>query len=279
VNPYVQLFRIGNCIIGVVGLILGAFIAEGPQFVDHATELVLASVVVFTFIVGGNSLNDYTDREVDKKAHPDRPIPSGRISPRSALTISAIMFTISFIFSLPLDWMSILIVSSAIGVMILYETWSKQAGLAGNLSISWLTGALFLLGGSVVGSPEKTVIFASMAFLATLGREIVKDIEDVEADFDRRTLPKRIGKKWAGVLGSLAFLLAVALSFEPFISGYLSTGYLTIVVMADAIFIYCSIVHFQNPTKGQMWAKYGMLVALIAFLIGKLHVILSEGFA
>jgi geranylgeranylglycerol-phosphate geranylgeranyltransferase len=278
VNPYVQLFRIGNCIIGVVGLILGAFIAEGFQIVDHATELILASVVVFTFIVGGNSLNDYTDREVDKKAHPNRPIPSGRISPRTALMISAIMFTISFIFSLTLDWISILIVSSAIGVMILYETWSKRVGLAGNLSISWLTGALFLLGGSVVGSPEKTVIFASMAFLATLGREIVKDIEDMEADFDRRTLPKRIGEKWAGVLGSLAFIVAVALSFEPFISRYLSTGYLIIVVMADAIFIYCSIVHFQNPTKGQTWAKYGMLVALLAFLIGKLHVIFSEGF-
>lgn len=278
-NPYVQLFRIGNCIIGVVGLILGAFIAEGLQIVDHATELVLASAVVFTFIVGGNALNDYTDREVDKKAHPNRPIPSGRITPRTALTISAIMFTVSFVLSLALDWISILIVSSAIGVMILYETWSKRAGLAGNVSISWLTAALFLLGGSVVGSPEKTVIFALMAFLATLGREIVKDIEDMEADFDRRTLPKRIGRKWAGVLGSLALLLAVVLSFEPFISGYLSTGYLMVVVMADAIFIYCSIVHFQNPTKGQTWAKYGMLVALLAFLIGKLHVIFSEGFA
>ncbi|HUV25358.1 MAG TPA: UbiA family prenyltransferase [Methanomassiliicoccales archaeon] len=278
-NPYVQLFRIGNCIMGVVGLILGAFIAEGFLIVEHATELLLTSIVVFTFVAGGNSLNDYTDREVDKRAHPKRPIPSGRISPRSALTISAVMFTISFIFSLPLDWISILIVVSAIAVMILYETWSKRAGLAGNLSISWLTGALFLLGGSVVGSPEKTVIFASMAFLATFGREIVKDIEDMEADFDRRTLPKRIGKKWAGVLGSLAFLVAVVLSFEPFISGYLSTGYLMFVVIADAIFIYCSIVHFRNPTKGQTWAKYGMLVALFAFLIGKLHVIFTEGFA
>jgi len=275
VNPYIQLFRIGNCLMGMVGLILGAFIAEGFQMVDHATQLVLAAVVVFTFIMGGNSLNDYTDREVDKKAHPERPIPSGRIAPGNALILSGIMFTLSFIFSLPLDWISILIVASAIGVMVLYEVWSKRMGLPGNLSIAWLTAALFLLGGAVVGSPERTMIFAAMAFLAILGREIVKDIEDMGADFDRKTLPKRIGKRWSGVIGSFSFLLAVGLSFEPYLSGYMDLGYLAIVAVADAIFIYCSIVHFQNPTRGQRLAKYGMLVALLAFLIGKLHVIIT----
>jgi geranylgeranylglycerol-phosphate geranylgeranyltransferase len=279
VNPYIQLFRLQNCIMGVIGLILGAFIAEGFQIAEHATEIALASVVVFTFIVGGNSLNDFTDREVDKKAHPERPIPSGRISPNTALGISGVAFALSFAFSLPLDWLSILIVASAIAVMILYEVWSKKAGLTGNLSISWLTGALFLLGGAVVGSPEKTVIFASMAFLATLGREVVKDIEDMEGDFDRRSLPKRIGTRSAGMLGSAAFLIAVVLSFEPFVSGYLDIGYLAVVVIADAIFIYCSIIHFQSPNRGQRWAKYGMLVALLAFLIGKLHIEIIGGLA
>ena len=48
-----------------------------------------------------------------------------------------------------------------------------------------------------------------MAGLATLGREIVKDIEDVDADFDRNTLPKRIGKRNAGLAGSIAFVAAV----------------------------------------------------------------------
>jgi len=42
------------------------------------------------------------------------------------------------------------------------------------------------------------------------------------------------------------------------------------VLFADAIFIYCSIVHFRNPRQGQKWAKYGMLVALVAFLLGGL---------
>jgi geranylgeranylglycerol-phosphate geranylgeranyltransferase len=257
---------------GVVGLILGAFIAVGFDLTQYSFQLALASLVVFTFIIGGNSLNDYTDREVDRRAHPERPLPSGRLSPRTALAVSGIAFSLSFILSLPLDWVSIMIVVSAIGVMILYEAGSKRKGLPGNLSIAWLTAALFLLGGAVVGSPQSTAIFAAMAFLAILGREIIKDIEDMDADFDRNTLPKRIGRRGAGALGSASFLVAVVLSIEPFLSGYMGIGYLATVAIADAIFIYCSTIHFQNPTRGQRLAKYGMLVALVAFLIGKLQV-------
>jgi geranylgeranylglycerol-phosphate geranylgeranyltransferase len=107
-----------------------------------------------------------------------------------------------------------------------------------------------------------------MAFLATLGREIVKDIQDMEADFDRLTLPKRIGKRNAGAVGSLAFLSAVASSPLPYLAGFLAWPYLVVVMVADAIFIYCAIVHFRSPKQGQYWAKIGMIVALIAFLVG-----------
>ena len=109
-----------------------------------------------------------------------------------------------------------------------------------------------------------------MAGLATLGREIVKDIQDMKADADRHTLPQRIGPKKAGIFATLAFAAAVTLSFEPVILGIFGIGYLIIVVFADGIFIYSSIVLFRDPKQGQTWAKNGMLVALIAFLVGGL---------
>ncbi len=90
------------------------------------------------------------------------------------------------------------------------------------------------------------------------------------SDFDRRTLPQRIGARNAGIVASAAFLIAVSLSFEPVVLGIFGIEYLVAVLFADAIFIYCSIVHFRNPKQGQRWAKYGMLVALIAFLLGGL---------
>ncbi len=276
-NKYAQLFRLGNCVMGIVGLVLGSWIASGTAIGEELVPVALASGVVFTFIAAGNSLNDYMDREVDKSAHPERPIPSGRLTALAARNIAAALFTISFALSLPLyiffnDWISVLIVVSAIIIMIAYELRLKREGLSGNLCIAWLTGALFLLGGAVVGQLEKTIAVGSMAFLATLGREIVKDIQDMAGDFDRRTLPQRIGPRRAGFIASASFVAAVLLSFEPVILNIFGIGYLITVLFADAIFIYCSIVHFQNPRRGQSLAKYGMLVALIAFLLGPIQI-------
>ncbi len=269
-NRYIQLFRVGNCVMGVVGLVLGTLVAVGTGIVDHLQAVALASAVVFLFFIGGNSLNDYLDREVDKLAHPERPIPSGRMLPRTALRISAAAFALSILASLFLNPLSIAVVLTAVIIMLAYELRTKKMGLIGNMSIAWLTGALFLLGGAIVGRIEYTVAIGIMAFLATLGREIVKDIQDMGSDFDRKTLPQKIGAKRAGVVASIAFLAAVALSFQPYLAGFFNEAYLAMVLLADAIFIYCSYVHFRNPKQGQRWAKYGMLVALVAFLLGGL---------
>ena len=71
VNRYIQLFRIGNCIMGVVGLLIGVLIATGMSIFDYSAQIAIASLLVFTFIIGGNSLNDYMDREIDKVGHPE----------------------------------------------------------------------------------------------------------------------------------------------------------------------------------------------------------------
>lgn len=270
-NRFIQLFRVGNCVMGVVGLLLAMLVAAGMNILDDPMAVLISSGVVFLFIIGGNSLNDYLDREVDKLAHPERPLPSGRMRPETARNISITAFILSLALSVLLwDVASLLIVVSAVAIMLAYELRTKKMGLAGNLSIAWLTGALFLLGGAVMGRMEATVAFAFMAFLATLGREIVKDVQDMDSDFDRKTLPQTVGARRAGAVASVAFLVAVLLSFEPFITGRFGLAYLVAVLFADAIFIYCSIVHFRNPRQGQRWAKYGMLVALVAFLLGGL---------
>jgi len=253
---------------GVVGLVLAVLIAAGTGMTSQWEKVLIASGVVFAFVAGGNALNDYLDREVDRMAHPERPLPSGRMRPVTALRLSAGAFVVSLALSLLLDLVSIAIVVSAIVIMLGYELATKKRGLAGNLSIAWLTGALFLLGGAIVGGLDRTIAIAAMAFLATLGREIVKDIQDMEGDYDRATLPKRLGKKRAGVVGSAAFLAAVAMSPEPYLVGVFGIWYLATVLVADAIFIYSSIVHFQNPKRGQTWAKIGMLAAMVSFLIG-----------
>lgn len=264
------LFRLGNCAMGALGALLAATVCVGINGLeDFAVEVILSMAVVVLFTAGGNSLNDYFDRETDKVAHPRRPIPSGGVKPSSALALSIVLFSSAQLLSFLVNMWSVIIVATSVLVMIGYERLLKAEGIAGNLAISWLTGALFLFGGAAVESLELAWILAALAFLATLGREIVKDIQDIEGDRgSRRTLPMRIGSKPAGIVGSGAFLAAVALSPVPYVLELLGWEYLPVVAAADAIFIYCALIHFKNPEKGQKVAKLAMFVALLAFLVG-----------
>ncbi|TFG68613.1 MAG: prenyltransferase [Methanomassiliicoccus sp.] len=265
-----RLLRPANCLMGAAGTLLASIICVGPEeFLDYGSEVLFSLLVVIFFTGAGNSLNDYFDREIDKTAHPERPIPRGLVSPRSALILSVVSFSIAIILSSFINLWSLGIVLTSILFMISYEVSLKREGLAGNLAISWLTGALFLFGGAAVDRMEVAWILGALAFLATLGREIVKDIQDVQGDRGiRLTLPMRIGARNAGFVASLSFIGAVLLSPVPYMQELLSIYYVPIVLVSDAIFIYCATIHFADPKRGQKVAKLAMLVALIAFLFG-----------
>jgi geranylgeranylglycerol-phosphate geranylgeranyltransferase len=267
---YLKMFRLGNCVMGALGCLLAAIVCGGLDALDSYTlEIVLSMATVFSFTVAGNSLNDYFDRETDKVAHPERPLPSGMVKPSGALTFSIVSFGVAVGFSVFVSIWSLIIVLTSIAVMVGYELLLKAEGFAGNLAISWLTGALFLFGGAAVERMELAWILAALAFLATLGREIVKDVQDIQGDKGfRRTLPMRVGIKRAGAVGSASFLGAVALSPVPYLQNLLSIWYVPVVAAADAIFIYCALIHFRSPKQGQQVAKLAMLVALLAFLLG-----------
>jgi len=267
---YLKLFRLGNCAMASVGVLLAAVVCIGlDDLSDFTIEIAFSLAVVFSFTAAGNAYNDFHDRDVDKVAHPERPIPSGTVTPYGAALVSVVLFAVAIALSFFVNLWSVAIVITSVLVIVGYERFLKAEGLAGNLAISWLTGALFLFGGVAVDSLNVAWILAALAFLATLGREIVKDIQDIEGDRgSRSTLPMRIGVKGAGVAGSISFVAAAGLSPLPYLLDLLSWWYIPVVLAADAIFIYCALIHFRSPERGQKVAKLAMLVALIAFLAG-----------
>jgi geranylgeranylglycerol-phosphate geranylgeranyltransferase len=269
-RAFLRLFRLGNCVMGAFGTLLAVIICAGvSELEQYALETVLSMAVVVLFTAGGNSLNDYFDRETDKRAHPERPIPSGKLTPHEVVYAAVALFTLSVVASIAITVLSIAIVVTSILVILAYETRLKAEGFAGNMAIAWLTGALFLFGGAAVGTLSLAWILAALAFLATLGREIAKDIQDMEADrSSRRTLPMRIGVKSSGVVAAASFVAAVALSPLPYLEGVFHFWYVPVVAAADGIFIYCALILFQNPERGQRFAKLAMAVALVAFLVG-----------
>ncbi|MEE9115707.1 MAG: prenyltransferase, partial [Thermoplasmata archaeon] len=62
--------------------------------------------------------------------------------------------------------------------------------------------------------------------------------------------------------------VAVFFSLAPPFIGLLSFYYLPIVIVADIIFIYSSTLLTRNHQKASSLAKMGMVMALLAFVIG-----------
>jgi geranylgeranylglycerol-phosphate geranylgeranyltransferase len=272
VNRFIQLFRFGNGLMGILGVIAGALIACGLDIADHWKGLAIASAVVVLFIAGGNALNDYIDRSIDTVSHPERPIPSGRMSPKEALAAGGIAFAasiaVSFLFWDPLP---IIIVMIACALMLSYELFLKKRGFIGNITIAVLTGMLFLLGGAVVHNIESAAIITCMAILVNIGREIAKDVEDMEGDAGRTTLPMRIGIKGACTAASVMLIAGVALSIWPIVTDTFGILYY-LILAADAVFIYSSYIIYSDARKAQKLCKYAMLVALAAFILGAVYI-------
>jgi geranylgeranylglycerol-phosphate geranylgeranyltransferase len=261
----------------LVGLgVLAACVAgAGLNVVDLWLVVTLATLVGLLFGLASNSLNDYLDIEIDKVAHPERPLPSGLIKPRTSLGFSIIMFGGCFILTYFLSTISGLVafvmVFLATVLQIGYELGIKKKKAAGNILMGFQAALGFIFGGVIVGGLEATLVMAVSSFLAIVGREIIKDIEDIKGDIGRSTLPKILGSRNAGIFASFLVIVAVCISilaYYPF--QIFGLGYLVLVLFADGIFLGSIPLIFRNPHRARKLLKIAMLIAIIAFISGRI---------
>ncbi|MDR1993729.1 MAG: UbiA family prenyltransferase [Nitrososphaerota archaeon] len=275
VRKIIHLGRPFTSLLVGLGVLAACVAGAGLTVVESWLPVTLATLVGFLFGLASNALNDYFDIEIDKIAHPERLLPSGILKPKTYLAFSVTMFALCFILTYILSTISTLTVLAMVAVatvlQIGYELGIKKKKAAGNLLIGFQTALGFIFGGIIVGGLEATFVMALSSFLAIVGREIIKDIEDIKGDIDRSTLPKLIGPKNAGVLASFLVILAVIISilaFYPF--QIFGIGYLVLVIVSDCLFIGSIPTVFQDPNKARKLLKVAMLIALIAFITGRI---------
>ena len=269
-----RLARPLNAGMSAVGVAVGGVVAVGPEaWGTFALPLLLACAAAAAFTGGGNALNDIYDRETDRVNHPDRPLASGRMTVRTAWAFVVASFGAAALLAASVNVFALAVVALNAALMLSYEADLKARGASGNFVIAYLVGSLFLFAGVAVyrGATEPLVrsgVLAALAAVATLGREVTKDIEDLKGDVDRQTLPRRIGTRAAGAIAAVALLVGAALSSLPLLLRVLGWGYALLVIPADGMFIYAALHSAANPSRSQRVTKYGMIVALAAFLAG-----------
>lgn len=263
----VHLARPVNLAIVAVAVVAGGVVAAGWPLPTGRALLGIAVACLAT--AAGNTLNDVVDRDVDARAHPDRPLPSGDLSPRTALWLAGGEYLAAFALAwfLPLPAFVLALLNGA--TLGAYEAGLKRRGLAGNAAISYLVGSVFLFGALAVapGRAGAALVLFLLAFLANLSREVVKDVQDMRADVGtRRTLPMVAGRGNALAFAGLSLVLAVVLSPIPLWLG-LGSAYLS-VVGADVALLVAVPLMWRDPGEASTMIKAGMLLGIVAFLAG-----------
>ncbi|MCW4010108.1 MAG: UbiA family prenyltransferase [Candidatus Bathyarchaeota archaeon] len=260
-------------LLGAVAIFAASFVGAGTSLGNYWIGVALGVAIGYLFTSASNALNDYYDRDIDRVNHPERPLPSGRISPKTALVFSATAFGISIALAIVLAIVAGLVTFgvflAALAVQVAYDLKVKKIKTIGNLFIGFQTVLAFLFGGVIVNNLGPVAFMASASFLAITAREVVKDVEDIKGDVDKVSLPKLIGVKNANFIALTLISLALALSIIAYYPlGILGVGYFVVVLVADAVFVGSMPLLFRNPNAARKTWKYAMLLALIAFVVG-----------
>ena len=265
----IESMRPFTSILGMAGAYIGGIVSGAPFF---SIPLILAMVVVFLAGAGSMPFNDYFDRDVDIISHPNRPIPSKRLSPQETLYFSLLLLSLAVVFSMFINLLCFVIVLFSLGFLYCYEVFFKNQGFVGNIVVAFLSSMSFTFGGTAVGNPFASLLLSLLTFFLFTGREILKDVQDVKGDlFTRNTLPMRIGEKKAVLVASIFLMVAVLLSPLPYLLHQLRISYLIIIIMVDVLAFYVIIQNIrdlQNTERSVSLTRIAAAVGVIAIILG-----------
>lgn len=210
-----RLVRFTNALTAAAGVLVGAWWAGwGP-----ATDIAITALAAIALTAAANAWNDIADVDIDRVAHPMRPLASGAMTADAAERIAMAAATGAVVCASVVSVALGLYTIAVLVLMRLYSPWLKRAGLAGNLVVSVLASLPFVYGSYAAGSWLRGVPLVLIAIPLHFARELAKDLDDRDADRStRRTLPIIAGVHftYAVIVGALiASGAALALGVLP----------------------------------------------------------------
>ncbi|MCD6086877.1 MAG: geranylgeranylglycerol-phosphate geranylgeranyltransferase [Candidatus Hydrothermae bacterium] len=275
IGGYLKLLRPFNLIIAGASFFV-SFVLAGKF--PPLKDFLLSFGVVLFFAGGGYVINDFADIETDRVAHPSRPIPRGEADRNRSLLFGLTLFALGAIFAFSLKPLPRLIALFVFVLLLLYDFYLKDLPLIGNIAVALSASVLFLFGGALVGRLGALIYPAVFAFLYHLGRELVKDVEDVAGDREsgRFTLPLLWGEDRTLKLAGVIYLFLVLLTPIPYLAGVYNLRYFLIVFLGVDLPLLFVIWRFftefpdRNLKKVDLFLKVDMIVALFALYEGGL---------
>lgn len=263
-----KLIRFPNlAIIALTQLMVALFLIEDNTFSDILKDFELHLLIMSTLFIAsaGYLINDYYDIKIDYVNKPGRVVIGKHIKRRQVLIIHLIFNFSGIILGAVVSWWIMGINILAAFLLWLYSNMLKRLPLWGNITVSLLTGfSVFIIYLFYAKNIELITMYAVFAFLISLIREIVKDLEDIEGDekFGCKTLPIIIGssatKKFIYAI-NIIFLLVVLIVTND--SAIFLPYFLTLLV---ALSFLCTRIYFAD--KKNDFLQISRLAKLIMVL-------------
>ena len=272
---YIRLMRPLNVVIGVIGVLLGAYLTSNLEVMPLFWYVIGTTV---TFTGAANAINDYYDFEIDKINRPKRPIPSGQIPRDNAKFFAYTLFFIGLICAAWTGALPLLVALVSLGLLVGYSRWWKRQPIIGNMVVSLMIAIAFLYGSIAFGRPWAALPPAFMGFVYTWGREIVKDLEDATGDAARqaKTLPIVLGEPATKLIATILFIALIFGVLIPYLFHIYNVYYLFMVVVGvDVPILYITLRLWRSGTADEYRRlshilKADMFVGLLSVFVGTL---------
>ncbi len=267
-----KLSRPVSTLAGGLAVLLGGYVAGTGAW----GNVFLAFWATIFISAAANAWNDYLDIEIDRINQPQRPLPSGMVSPRIALLFSIMLTFISLSIAVFIGWQAFIIAIFSVTVLYVYSWKLKGTVLMGNMTIAVISALSAIFGGVAAGNPQPSLWLAMIIFTAILGREILKTMADYEGDLREHchTVSTVWGKRRARILFFILGALTLIVMLVPYLLRIYAPIYaLTVIVGVYPVVYYILLRVTQDRTGRQLerlsqLMKYDFMIWFVAVLLG-----------
>ena len=263
---FLRLIRFPNLIIVALTQCLIYYLVFINNYQAFALDTALNTIQFFLLVIstlciaaGGYIINDILDYDIDVINKPDQLIVGKQISIKAAKRLYLWSILLGFIISVYLAVVTqnlplLFLYPTAVLLLYLYSKYFKKSFLVGNLIVSffcafvagivWVAERNSFLELQNITSIEAIyltmilIFYLLFAFISTLFREIIKDIEDIEGDRigNCHTLPIVLGIPKAKIISTLAAISLIAVLAYLLHQLWLTSNYIAIIFSFLAIF-------------------------------------------
>ena len=257
---------------GALAVVLGGYVAGTDEWFNIVLA-VLATVLVSS---SANAWNDYLDIEIDRINQPDRPLPSGQVSPRAAKVYSFALAALSLLVAAFINPPSFLIVLIANVLLYVYSLKLKSTVLLGNLTVAFTSAMSAVFGGVAAGNARPTLWLFVIIFVAILGREVLKTMADYEGDLSEsvRTISTVWGRRAARIVFYILIFATLVMMLLPYLLRVYQPIYAYLIlfgVYPVIIYIVFRVSHYRSGPqleKLSQLMKYDFLFWFLAVILG-----------